>query len=102
MPPQDDIHSLFDQLKAKPHKEQFEFIKRFEKETQTITDPEPISPYLNDRDAAVRGYACEALGNIGDERAIPYLEAMADDPDGLVRGRAKKALRQFQTPPADE
>lgn len=47
---------------------------------------------LEDPDWAVRGCAAEALGRIGDARAVTGLLARLEDPDWAVRGRAAEAL----------
>ena len=48
-----------------------------------------------DADASVRNSAAHALGQIRDGRARAALEALANDPDGLVRDQALIALRRL-------
>jgi HEAT repeat protein len=47
-------------------------------------------------------HAVEALGELGDERAIPFLAALLQSPDVsiYVREKALRAIRLFNTPPA--
>jgi HEAT repeat protein len=40
--------------------------------------------------------ALDALGNIGDKRAIPVLETLINDPDYEIRIRAKGALGKIK------
>jgi HEAT repeat protein len=48
-----------------------------------------------DEDKVRRMYAADALGKIGDLRALPVLKAMYDEPDALVRLYAASALARF-------
>lgn len=48
-----------------------------------------------DEDKVRRMYAADALGKIGDPRALPVLKAMYDEPDALVRLYAASALARF-------
>lgn len=50
---------------------------------------------LHAPDMLVRHHAAFLLGRGGDVRAIPALTAALDDDQGLVRGTAREALRQF-------
>jgi HEAT repeat protein len=40
--------------------------------------------------------AIDALGNIGDTRAIPVLETLLNDSDSSISGRAKMALDKIK------
>ena len=51
------------------------------------------------RDRMVRN-AAYAAGNSGDVGLVPVLEALRDDPSGVVREAAGWALRQLSSPPA--
>ncbi len=48
-----------------------------------------------DQDKVRRLYAADALGKIGDPRALPVLKAMYDEPDALVRLYSASALARF-------
>jgi HEAT repeat protein len=48
-----------------------------------------------DNDKIQRVYAADALGKIGDARAMPVLKAMFDEKDALVRAYAASALAHF-------
>uniref|UniRef100_UPI0019D11985 HEAT repeat domain-containing protein n=1 Tax=Pseudomonas viridiflava TaxID=33069 RepID=UPI0019D11985 len=48
-----------------------------------------------DSDASVRESAAHALGQIRDARAKGALEALANDPNGLVRDQAAIARRRL-------
>ncbi|MBI3967988.1 MAG: HEAT repeat domain-containing protein [Chloroflexi bacterium] len=50
---------------------------------------------LGDRRAAIRAAAIEALGSVGDRRAVPAIVAALDDEDFLVRTVATEELRRF-------
>jgi HEAT repeat protein len=40
----------------------------------------------------IRGHAANALGRLGDPRAVPYLVDLADDPEAIVRSDVFQAL----------
>jgi len=70
-----------------------------------IIDKKNIEPLieilLNDKEAEVREAAADALGNLGDERAIPYLEQIASNDKGMsehssVEIEALNALRHIR------
>ena len=46
---------------------------------------------------AVRGAAAWALGQIRDQRALPYLRKAASDRNAIVQATAKLALQTFET-----
>ena len=48
-----------------------------------------------DEDKVRRMYAADALGKIGDPRALPVLKAMYEEHDALVRLYAASALARF-------
>ena len=50
-----------------------------------------------DEDKIRRVYAADALGKIGDARALPVLKDMFAEPDALVRAYAASALTHFGT-----
>jgi HEAT repeat protein len=49
-----------------------------------------------DEDPFVRGYALEALGKLGDLRALPILRAALEDPEPFVKERAQLALAELE------
>ena len=52
---------------------------------------------LSDDNAWIRSGAADALGEIGDERSVPYLKKItANDPDENVRNAAEKALEKIR------
>ncbi len=58
---------------------------------------EPLIAALKDRDGDVRRRAAEALGKIGDARALPELERVAqEDKDWLVAYEAKNAVENIR------
>jgi HEAT repeat protein len=59
---------------------------------------EPLIAALKDQDVTVRSKAVEALGKIGDSRALPELGRVEkEDKEVLVREAAKKALEKIQS-----
>lgn len=50
---------------------------------------------LRDRISEVRRCAAEALGRLGDQRAVPALKALEDDIDPRVRAAVGQALRRL-------
>ena len=57
---------------------------------------EPLTAALKDESPAVRAVAAQALGRIGDRRAIDALKAAANDADQRVRDSAAEAIRVIQ------
>ena len=57
---------------------------------------DPLIDILGDEDWRVRGAAAWALGNIGDERAIPELEKLLDDESGFVKQGAQSAIASIK------
>ena len=51
---------------------------------------------LNGEDWKVRGAAAWALGNLGDEKAIPELEKLLDDESGFVKQGAQSAINSIK------
>jgi HEAT repeat protein len=51
---------------------------------------------LVDPDLFVRVAALQALGEIGDERALPVLERFAADESVLIQAAAQKAVKQIR------
>jgi HEAT repeat protein len=51
-------------------------------------------------DPATRGNAIFALGDIGDQKALPPLEAIAGGDDPVLRGLAQEAVRKIRDRPA--
>lgn len=43
-----------------------------------------------------RRYACDSLGKIGDEKAIPVLKGLLNDPDSILRSYALSSLANFK------
>lgn len=61
-----------------------------------------LTAALDDEDAWVRYFACQALARRGDARAIPTLVARLVDDAGQVRVGAVEALARFRDPRATE
>jgi HEAT repeat protein len=63
-----------------------------------VHDIPPLLAALNHKDANVRAFACESLGELGPEAkdAVPVLEQKAQGDSEPVRGAAKKALQRIQ------
>jgi HEAT repeat protein len=55
-----------------------------------------LLPYLNDRDAEVRGTLCEILAQIGDASVIPRLTPLLVDPSSKVADRANRAIEKLR------
>jgi len=53
---------------------------------------DPVQKSLKDEHPAVRAQACRALGLLGQNSSIPYLEELLSDADGDVRLKAVEAL----------
>ncbi len=51
---------------------------------------------LEDEDSDVRAEAADALGEIGDARAVEALTQALEDEDAYVRYQAEKALEKIQ------
>ena len=56
---------------------------------------DPLIETLADEDWKVRGAAAWALGNLGDEKAIPELEKLLDDESSFVKAGAKRAIESI-------
>ncbi len=63
-----------------------------------VRDVNPLLTALNHKDANVRAFACESLGDLGPDakEAVPVLEQKAQGDSEVVRGAAKKALERIQ------
>jgi HEAT repeat protein len=57
---------------------------------------------LNDEDAEVRAAAAEALGKLGDVRAVDPLEEALNDESAAVKLRATWALEKLGVPPSSQ
>lgn len=55
-----------------------------------------LYPYLNDRDAGVRGGTCDVLAQLGDVGAIPRLTPLLADPNSKVADRANLAIEKLR------
>lgn len=53
------------------------------------------APLALDKDPFVRGMAATTLGEIGDVRALPYLQKMKSDEDTQVRETAARSIRRL-------
>jgi HEAT repeat protein len=61
----------------------------------------PIMDFLaRDVDPGLRGNAIFALGDIGDAKAVPALEAIARDGDPSLRGLATDSIKKIRARPA--
>ena len=60
--------------------------------SKKLTDTEHLLRSLKDKDKAVRDAAAEALGKIGDTRALEPLREALNDADTDVRESAERAL----------
>jgi hypothetical protein len=60
----------------------------------------PLVTQLRSRDPLVRRQSAEALGEIGDPRAVAPLIDLLSDPDALIRRHAVEALGKIQDPRA--
>ncbi len=56
---------------------------------------DPLIEILNDEDWKIRGAAAWALGNLGDEKAIPALEKLLDDESSFVKQGAQSAINSI-------
>jgi epoxyqueuosine reductase len=59
------------------------------------------TPMLRARRRGLRRNVCVALGNTGDERALPALQEVAGDPEPLVSEHARWAVERIQGGPDD-
>jgi HEAT repeats/Thioredoxin domain len=57
---------------------------------------EPLLPYLDTKDASVRGDIADLLGKIGHEKALPALMKMLQDPDPNVVEAATEAVQAIE------
>jgi HEAT repeat protein len=55
-----------------------------------------LYPYLNDRDADVRGAVSDVLAQLGDVGAIPRLTPLLADPKSAVADRANRAIERLR------
>jgi HEAT repeat protein len=55
-----------------------------------------LYPYLNDRDAEVRGALCDVLAQLGDVAAQPRLAPLLADPSSKVADRANRAIEKLR------
>lgn len=55
-----------------------------------------LYPYLNDRDAEVRGALCEILAQMGDVNSVPRLTPLLADPNSKVADRANRAIERLR------
>lgn len=58
-----------------------------------------LYPYLNDRDAGVRGALCDVLAQLGDAGAVPRLSPLLADPNSSVVDRANRAIEKLRRVP---
>ncbi len=56
-----------------------------------------LFPHLQESDAGIREGVAEVLGVIGDEKALPQLQAIAADRDPNVATAAKRAIERIKT-----
>ncbi|MFT4628674.1 MAG: HEAT repeat protein, partial [Myxococcota bacterium] len=54
--------------------------------------PVMLAPHATDPDAETRRSAARALGRLRVQAALPFLDALGDDPDALVRLQAAEAM----------
>jgi epoxyqueuosine reductase len=54
------------------------------------------TPMIRTKRRGVLRNVCVALGNVGDERALPALERALSDTEPLVREHAQWAIEQIQ------
>jgi len=65
-------------------------------------DLEGLFKALGHKDYEVRGNAAEALGKIGDKRAVePLIQTLLEDKSAYVRGKAAEALDKLGWEPRD-
>jgi len=55
-----------------------------------------LYPYLNDRDAEVRGALCDLLAQLGDAGAVAKLTPLLADPNSKVADRANRAIEKLR------
>ncbi len=55
------------------------------------------TPMLRSKRRGLLRNVCVALGNLGDHRALPALQAAAQDPDELIAEHARWAIEQLRT-----
>ena len=58
-----------------------------------------VAPMTTHKSALVRRDACEAVGRLANPLGVPFLVKALEDPDGLVRRGAVKALAVFREVP---
>ena len=70
----------------------------FERHIATSDDLAPLLEALDDADDDVRYFATVALGQLGDRRALPKLQQVAqEDSATLARAGAKTAIERLET-----
>ncbi|MEO0160809.1 MAG: HEAT repeat domain-containing protein [candidate division WOR-3 bacterium] len=72
-----------------------DYIEIFEEYDSIYDASERFIADLKDEDSYVRRYAAEALGKIGDNRAVEPLIAALKDEDSDVRRYAEEALKKI-------
>jgi len=55
-----------------------------------------LYPYLADTDPNVRAGLCEIIAKMGDPSAIPRLEPLVQDPNGMVADQANRAIERLR------
>ena len=55
------------------------------------------SPILRTKRRGLLRNVCVALGNTGNEDALPYLQKAANDPEPLIAEHAKWAIREIES-----
>jgi epoxyqueuosine reductase len=55
------------------------------------------TPILRAKRKGLMRNVCVALGNVGDERALPALHQAADDPEPLIAEHASWAIQQIES-----
>jgi len=69
------------------------------KELGTLEDPRIcgiLTPFLEDESVIIRVNAINALGSLGDMKAIPYLKKIAADNNSETKGKAIKAIERIK------
>jgi HEAT repeat protein len=54
-----------------------------------------LVPFASDKDLYVKGMAATTFGEVGDTRALPYLQKMQSDQDSQVRANSTRSLRRL-------
>ena len=66
--------------------------------SKNLSSSEALTKMLKDRDPNVRAAACESIGMIGNNEAVPLLHDMLEDNFWFVRLHAIKSLGNFLSP----